>query len=156
MASHSGPSARWKMAWQKACQSASTCGGSPSLVSHVPGVDEGAQPTSSGARRVSSSAPSRLTSRGTVCRKLWGHHFLGPRFSMQGSHPHSIVFVHLNQLSEPVHNTAATFVQQNLLQSSQLDCRHLSAGLSSKSFSLLIKLSHIPCGAACAGNTFAS
>ena len=131
MASHSGPSAPWKMAWQNACQSASTGGGSPSLVFHVPGVDEGAQHTVLRcSHSVSSSAPSGLTARGTVCSKLWGHHFLGPRFSMQVSHLQSIVIVHLNELSEPVHNTAATFLQQNLLQSSQLDCRHLSAGVS--------------------------
>ena len=39
---------------------------------------------------------------------------------------------------------SSCFLQQTCVRSSSLDCRHLSVGLA-RSFSALIKLSHIPC-----------
>ena len=55
-----------------------------------------------------------------------------------------------NLQPEPVHCFAPTS-QAHLARSSQVGCRHLCVG--SPSLSALIKLSHIPCGAACARNT---
>ena len=114
-----GPSTPSNMAWQQASQSASA--EAPSLVSHSRGVH--------GAFLDNSSCE--------ICRELWLHHFFGPRPSVQTSNFHCFAIVYCNELPEPVHFSAATSHQQT--------CTHF---LNWTSFSALIKLSQVSCGAA--------
>ena len=60
----------------------------------------------------------------------------------------------MNFLSPSIFSRATLF-QSARNHIFQLDCRHLSDDFV-KSFKELIKLSQVPCGAACARNTFAS
>ena len=67
---------------------------------------------SSCARKASSSVPSRATAAGESVVNFGFSHFLGLHFHLQIPCPYCCIGVHYNTLSEPVHYSAPTFLQQ--------------------------------------------
>ena len=118
------------MAWQKACQSASTSGCAHLCFPTFEVSMKVRNTPSSCARRVRSSAPSRIAAPKKYVVNLGFTTFLDPCVSVQICNFHCFVIVYCNGLPEPVHYSAATFSPTDLYQSFHLDGRHLPAGLS--------------------------
>ena len=132
MASHSGPSTPWKMAWRKSCRSTST-NGSSRLWSPTFVVSLRVRTNTffmCSQRELTGGFPKNSSPE--ICREPWVYHFLGPRFFLQI--PRHV----LRRLSS---STLGTIILTGLPP---------SFSWFAKSFRALIKLSHIPHGAACA------
>ena len=98
----------------------------PSFISHTCGVDRGAQNTFFMSLQGDLNRAFPKNSSREICREPWLHHILGPRFFLQLPDLYCRISVNCNQLPEPAHYFAPTFLQQT----SQLDRRQLSAGFS--------------------------
>ena len=152
MVSHFDPSTPWKMAWQMTCQSSSTRGGLASFVYHIRGVDERAQCSLCMCTQCELTHSLPNNSSRKVCREPRFQHF--PQLQIL------LTLTNLDRSMVVCHDELSEFI----ILSRLLSCNPrttILTGLSPfllvcQELGRLVKLSHIPCGAGCARNTFAS